>query len=320
MRGRRQEIPASFARMLAAGISLHTDAVTAEVVSALQAARIDPILLRGPAIARRLYEDTAARTYVDVDLLVAHGDSKHAEEILARLGFADETVEGVLLGDRPTHAHTWVRPLDGAAVDLHHTLLGARVPPDDAWQILRGNIERMAVRDSTVAVLMPAGLAVVVALHAAQHGAHVDQPLDDLGRALELFPDAVWNAAAALAAQLAALPAFVTGMKLLPAGEELTRRLGIDATGSVETALRATTAPPTALGFDWLARTPGLRAKSGLVARKLVPEPTFMRVWSPLARRGRLGLAAAYVWRIVWLARHAPPGFRAWRRARKVPR
>ena len=41
-----------------------------------------------------------------------------------------------------------------------------------------------------------------------------------------------------------------------------------------------------------------------------------MRWWSPLARRGRLGLALAYPWRIAYLLRQTGPGIRAWRKAR----
>jgi hypothetical protein len=178
----------------------------------------------------------------------------------------------------------------------------------------------MSVREISVDVLKPAGLAVVVALHAAQHGVWVEKPLDDLGRALELLPDEIWAAASALAARLAATPAFATGIRMLAPGEELATRLDLPAGGSVETTLRASTAPPTALGFDWLARTPGGRAKVRLVVRKLVPDAAFMRAWSPVARRGPVGLAAAYVWRLLWLARHAPSGFRAWRQARRAVR
>ena len=299
------------------GISLHNDAVAVEIALALRAERINPILLRGPAIARRLYGDAAVRTYIDVDLMVSQEDLSRAEEVLSRLGFADHTLEGVIVGDRPTHAHTWVRLSDGAALDLHYTLLGADAPADEVWRVLREHVEQMTVHDSAVTVLDPAALAVVVALHAAQHGTSVEQPRDDLARALELLPAPVWEAASALAARLDATAAFATGLRLLPPGEELASRLGLPVKGSTETVLRASTPPPTALGFDWLARTPGIRAKAALGARKIAPDAAFMRAWSPLARRGRLGLGAAYVWRIFWLVRHAGPGFIAWKRARR---
>jgi Uncharacterised nucleotidyltransferase len=66
--------PARFERLVAAGVSLHLDAVTTEVVLALREAGIPSVLLRGPAIARWLYEDPTERSYVDTDLLGALDD------------------------------------------------------------------------------------------------------------------------------------------------------------------------------------------------------------------------------------------------------
>jgi hypothetical protein len=314
----RARQPTATARLLlGAGISLRMDAVTAEVVEALRTAGVEAVLLRGPAIARWLYEDANARSYVDVDLLVPLSDVEHAEQVLAGLGFSDYTVEGVLGHDRPTYAHTWLRR-DGAAVDLHYALLGARLQPARIWDVLAAETETISVLGTEVRVASPPGRALVVALHAAHHGVGVGQPLDDLARALELLPAALWEKAHELAARLDAQEAFATGLRLLEPGRELAHSLGLPPTRSTETALRAGTPPPMALGFEWLATTRGLRGKAGLVARKIVPAPRFMRAWSPLARRGRTGLAAAYAWRLLWLARHAGPGFVAWRRARKA--
>jgi hypothetical protein len=309
--------PGASADLLAIGLSLQLDAVTAEVVTALRATGIESVLLRGPAIARWLYEDANARSYVDVDLLVPPGDIEHAEQVLGGLGFSDYTVEGVLAHDRPTYAHTWLRR-DGAAVDLHYALLGVRLEPARIWDVLAAETEMIAVLGTEVRVASPPGRALVVALHAAHHGVGVGQPLDDLARALELLPAGLWEKASSLAARLDAQVAFATGLRLLEPGREVAHTLGLPPTSSTETTLRASTPPPMALGFEWLATTRGLRGKAGLVARKIVPAPRFMRAWSPLARRSSAGLAAAYGWRLLWLARHAGPGFLAWRRARKA--
>jgi len=60
----------STARHLAAALSLHLDAVTAEVVEAFRAVGVRTILLRGPAVGKWLYQEVGDRSYVDVDLLV----------------------------------------------------------------------------------------------------------------------------------------------------------------------------------------------------------------------------------------------------------
>jgi hypothetical protein len=306
--------------LVGAGMSLRADLTTAEVVGALRGRGIRAILLRGPAIAHWLYGDEP-RPYGDADLLVAHENLGPADAVLAELGFSDRTVAGRLAADRPTHAHSWVRERDSACLDLHWTLVGIGRPPEEAWRALTGpGTESVTVARIAVDMLAEPARALVVALHAAQHGALVEKPLADLSRALGRVPDQSWRAAATLAETLEATSAFSAGLRLLPDGRELADRLGLSAELSTETALWAATAPPTALGFDWIARTPGIRARLGLARRKVAPHAGFMRAWSPLARRGRLGLATSYVWRAVWLAWHAPAGFRAWRSARRSDR
>jgi hypothetical protein len=314
------ETRCSASELLAVGVSLQNDAVTAEVVSALDKARVESVLLRGPAIARWLYSDASARPYVDVDLLVAYDQLISAGSVLQGLGFENRTVEGVLSHDRPAHAQTWLRPGNGTALDLHHSLVGARLEPAQVWRVLAAETQTIAVHDTPVAILGIPGRGVVVALHAAQHGAGVGKPLADLARALELMSADHWLAASGLAARLDATEAFAAGLRLLPAGEACANRLRLPEERSAETILRASTPPATALGFDWLARTPGLRGKARLAARKIAPDAAFMRAWSPLARRGHAGLGAAYFWRVAWLVRHAGPGFMAWKRAKRSDR
>ena len=56
-----------------------------------------------------------------------------------------------------------------------------------------------------------------------------------------------------------------------------------------------------------------------MVLSELAAPADFMRLWHPLARRGPVGLAAAYLYRPFWLAVKLPVGVRAWRRAAKEP-
>jgi hypothetical protein len=297
-------------RVAAAGLAV--DAVTAEVTSALRRADIRSILLRGPALARLLYED-ALRAYSDVDLFVAPDAVATAEGVLAEIGF-EPSPNVVHL--RPRHASTWRRP-DRVNVDLHHTLVGVGQPSSHVWDALSAQTESLSVGGVTVEVLNPAASAMLVALHAAQHGVEVQRPMRDLERALARLPDEAWDTAASLARTLDATAAFATGLRLLPLGEHVAARLGLPQERSAEIALRARTPPPVSRGIMRLGKTRGVRAKAVLVARELVPETVFMRRQSTLARRGRLGLAAAYLYRPLWLVWHLVPAVRAWRRAQR---
>jgi hypothetical protein len=304
------ETPPSSTEAFVAAFGLALDAAAAEVVQAFDDDGIRSILLRGPALSR-LYD--RARPYGDVDLLVSPADARSAERILAALGFEPPPD---IVHYRPPHADTWRRS-DGMKVDLHRCLVGVAGEPAHIWDLLAKHTERIEVGGREVEVLDGPGQALELALHAAQHGVRVDKPLRDLTRALAQLPPDVWEAAAALAESLAATPAFSTGLRLLPAGRVIAARLGLPEATTAEIALRARTPVPMSRGFARLARTPGLRAKVALVARELVPEAEFMRIQSPLARRGRLGLLVAYLWRPLWLARHAIPALRAWRSAKR---
>jgi hypothetical protein len=301
--------------ILTVALNLALDVTAVEVVEALRGEGVRSILLKGPPLVRWLYGSDAARTSVDVDLLVSPENRTKAEQTLSRIGFsrlATSTGEA----DRPKHASTWNSNQRAPCIDLHTTLVGLKRPAAEVWEILSTHVEPTELRGVRVDVLGPAARTLHVVLHAAQHGAREPQPIEDLAHALETLPPEVWQEAAQFAARLDGGAAFSAGLTLLPRGKEVLDRLGLGADSSVEAALRATTPPPLALGLDWLVRAPGLRAKSRFVARKIVPPRAFMRTWSRLARRGTGGLLLTYLWRPVWLLLRLGPAVRAWRAAR----
>jgi hypothetical protein len=305
------------ASFVQAARSLQLDLTAAEVGTALAEADVSCILVRGPSLTRWLYPQNQSRNYIDVDLLVAPDRFATAERALESLGFAHVPTMMQRSDDRPVHARTWYREADWAAVDLHRTIIGARATDAVVWDTMRRETKSILVGGRQLEGLNAAATALVVALHVAQHGRQTPKPLDDLRQALERLPQATWKEAARLARQLDATESFGVGLRLLPAGKSLADDLGLPMTLTAESTLRAGTPPPTALGFEWLTHVPGTRAKVRLLAGKLVPDTEFMHAWSPLARRGTLGLALAYLWRPLWLAWHAPRGYLAWISARR---
>jgi hypothetical protein len=207
---------------------------------------------------------------------------------------------------------------DGEVVDLHVTIDGVALAPAAAWAILLEQTERARCRQRR-ARPRPAARALHVALHAAAGGGR-EKPLRDLARAVAQLDDALWSEAAALALRLQATPAFAAGLRRLPEGAALAARLVLDDAAAAATTagrLKAASAPREAITIDHLVSTPGVAAKARIVADRLAPSPSYMRFRSPLARRGRRGLAAAYLWRPVSLAVRAPAAVAAWRRARR---
>lgn len=295
-------------RAAAVALGLVLEAATVEVAEALGRDGVRAIVLKGPAVARWLYEDDPARTYVDVDLLVAPDLLRAAGATLGRLRF--RRVHG------SAHAEVWARRADSVVVDLHSSLVGV-APSASAWEILEAATEPMALGAATVEVLDRPARALHVALHAAQHGYGDERTLADLERALDRAAPTEWDRAAELAARLGAESAFATGLRLLPLGREEAMRLGLPESRSIETAVRAEGAPAGVLGLYRFLKTPGVRARARLLADEVFPAPAFLRGVSPLARRGRLGLAAAYVWRPFWLVSRLWPAVRTWWRVRR---
>jgi hypothetical protein len=313
--------PTYAARIVAA--NLQVDAGTAHVLRAFEDAGVQSLLLKGASLSRWLATQDNPRPYVDVDLLVCPADLGAAEHSLSDLGLRPGVNEHDLPDWWREHAATWA-PLTGidgsVTVDLHRTLVGVGVDPDRLWEILSRQVETIIVAGYPARTLTIPGRAFHLALHAAQHGKDWEGPRADLERALTAGDDQTWGAAAELAASLRATTAFAAGLRLVPAGRPLAERLGLPEELSTDVALRVGTPPPVALGLDQLAHASGLRDRLMILRHKLLPPPSFMRHWSPRARKGRLGLALAYLWRPLWLLARLPAGVQAWRSARRVAR
>jgi Uncharacterised nucleotidyltransferase len=307
-------------RLVLHGTRLRVDAGTAEVLERLDRAGAAALLLKGPAIARWLYPDGADRQYVDCDLLVSPADRKAAEDALRSLGYVGLLERWGMPSWWCEHAAVWQRASDGLCVDLHRTLIGIRVDHATAWRVLSADSEKMMVAGRPVPTLARPAQAMHVALHAAQHGLGWAPAIADLERALGAGDDDLWRSAAAVATKLQATAAFVAGLRLAPSGQQLVARLGLPNARSVQAELRAGSPPPLALGFEQLARAPGMRARAAILWRKLAPAPDFLRDSDPRAADGRTGLARAYLRRMLWLLRQAPRGLHAWYRVRRSVR
>ena len=277
------------------------------------------LLLKGASLSEWLYPKPEQRYYLDCDLLVAPGDVESAEAILSSLGFAGHFDDHGMPDWWRGHAGAWVREHDGVTVDLHRTLPGIGVDPDVAWPILSRDTARVRVAGRDVPALSLPARGLHVALHAFQHGAGWDRPTDELDRAVATADTELWIAAAALAAELDATDAFAAGLRLTRAGRELAERLRLPEVRSARIVLQGGTPPPTALGFEQLARAGGTRARLAMAWRQLVPPAAYMRLSDPRAGNGRLALARAYLRRLGRL-RHVPRGFAAWLAARRSVR
>jgi len=285
---------------------------------------VPSVLLKGRAFAALFYAEAPPRPYSDCDLLVPIHLHDRASAVLDRLDFAPddgflaprdlprETVAGQAL-----HAGHWRRKSDGMLVDLHSSLPEIAADPGLVWEVLERRTTPISVGGSVLSGLDPEGCALLVALHAAHHGPPWEQFLTDLRLAVEQLDESVWSGARTLAAELGALDAFGTGLRLVPAGAALADRLGLAWAPSTNMLLRWEGAPWGATLWEALLRAPGNRVRLALVAAVVAPRPAILRLGSGLARRGSGGLLAAYVLRMLSLAVRAAPALLAWQQGRE---
>jgi putative nucleotidyltransferase-like protein len=287
-------------RVLAAR-NLTVDRLTAEIAGAFTAEKIESLVLKGPALADWLYSGEV-RHYGDSDLMVLPEDWQPAVGVLERLGFQNY-LEPMAHPRMESFAGTaFLRGEDN--LDLHCTLHGLEGSPELIVSSLMAGAERQVIAGAELRVPSRAALALHVALHAAHHSE--GRPIEDLRRAVAIADERLWQEALAQARAFDGVPAFASGLRLLPEGVELTRRLGIEDVRSPLHELRRR-GIPTAEGIDALL-SPGIGTGQRLstIGVELFPSSEFMRWWTPLARRGRVGLAVAYVWRAIWLLLMAP--------------
>ncbi|HEX2087478.1 MAG TPA: nucleotidyltransferase family protein [Solirubrobacteraceae bacterium] len=302
--------------ILAAAHTLAVDRVTAEIVGALDGAGIESVVLKGPALARRLYREGELRAYGDSDILVSPGDHALAGRVLADAGF--RMPEPGAYRDRiEPHAINLARPRDRANVDLHRTLPLVAADPQEVWEAFRGGAERMRVGGADVLVPGPDALAFHVALHEAHHGVRSGRRHADLRRALERFDDATWRAAYELAQRLGAADAFIVGLEFEPAGRALAERLGARAARSSATLLAAQSPPSTARGWHRLLTARDRRERARALRAALLPPPSYIRWWWGYRPRPRMPLPVMYAWRYAHMAREAPAAVSAVLRARR---
>jgi hypothetical protein len=291
------------------------DALTAEVANAFTGEGIGTVVLKGPVLARWLYPGEV-RPYRDSDLMVAPENRARAVGVLERLGFME-------------HCPWMPTPLsmdigctefsrgDGI-VDLHCRLQGLDGDPDVIWGCLAAGAERQVIGGVELRVPDRDTVLLHVVLHAAQHSNMVDgKPLEDLRRALACVEESQWSRALELARVYRGVSAFAAGLRLLPEGGDLARRLDLGKEGSLKYALLREDVIAEEL-YALLCARVEIRRKLAIAASRGFPGPDYMRWWSPLARRGKRGLAGAYLWRAVWVIGQALGAIRTLLRIRRV--
>src|SRR6266498_3572757 len=149
--------------------------LTAELCNILQtfeAAGIEAVPHKGPALAVYAYGNPALRRFVDLDILVRKGDTLRAKELLTALGFVcgtpwTNTQQALLL--RTQHNLSLSREEGRIVVELHwevaSSLFASSLQAEDFW----GRLETMPLNDITVKTLSAEDLLLSLCVHGSKH-------------------------------------------------------------------------------------------------------------------------------------------------------
>lgn len=180
------------------GQGFKTRRLTLAVVDELARSRVTPVMLKGYALAVRLFpEQPLARPSTDVDILVSPEDLPRVREALARLQ-VKERVDASLGDVFEEHHHIAFAGPPGL-VEVHFRLFTGfgRGTFDDRAVWARSRLATIDGR--SVRLLSPEDEFVYLATHAANHAFLRASWLVDLERYLALHPALDWAAMSATA-------------------------------------------------------------------------------------------------------------------------
>lgn len=289
-------------------------AATAEIARRFRSEKVSWVLLKGPSLAQWLYPE-GGRHYGDIDILIPESEFERARALLTSLGYRE--TRPVRTKRRSGTATVLTRERDAARIDLQVGLRGAGASPDHQWRLLSRDTPTIRVADEDVRVLARPAMAAYTATHAAQHGAS-EKTLEDLSRALKVESLDGWRSALEVVKEIDALEFFSQGLRLLPEGQEVADKLDLPDVVKTELLLR--------FGPNRSARTIDafVRAswadRARLIAELVLPARQVMLEAYPFARRGPLGLVAAYLWRPFALVGRTVRALPEWWNARREAR
>lgn len=267
------------------------DRAASEALDAFDRASVESLLLKGVALSRLLYSAKQQRGYSDVDLLVPPSDLDRARRALSELGYRNLTAErGVEDIAGAVHGDTWIKAdaeIGPLMIDLHSRLPGVQMPAAAAWDVLVAHRAEAELGGRTARVLAREGLALHLATHAVQHGPDDPKPLADLRYGLERWPEPVWQAAAQLARELDAVPAFAAGLRLVGPGAALAETLALPPTDDIEWAMRNRQLRPRGtFHLQAFAEADGVLGRLQVAWRAVYPKREWILWEDPRARLG----------------------------------
>jgi hypothetical protein len=169
--GVRRELRARCERV--ARSNLYLSAQLLDLVSRLEEAGVPVTVLKGPAVARTVYDSLTLREFGDLDLLVRSEDVGQAAAEVERLGFVpwlDTAGAQEAAVAHAEYSRPFTRPSDDLDLDLHwdlaRTYFRGRTEATELWEH-RGTFE---LHGRALFCLEPEHQLIALCVHGAKHG------------------------------------------------------------------------------------------------------------------------------------------------------
>jgi Uncharacterised nucleotidyltransferase len=163
------------------------------VLDRLEAAGIEAIVFKGPALAALAYRDLNLRRYVDLDLIVRRADMARAIEVLVQSGYVssrDLTGEQQAVLLRTQHNLQFTR--GRVIVELHwqvsSELFASTVTAEELWQ----NLAQVELNGRTVNTLATNDLLFALSVHGSRHVWQRLAWICDIDRLIRINPAIDW--------------------------------------------------------------------------------------------------------------------------------
>ena len=134
-----------------------------EILEALNARGITPVLLKGAHLATLVYPDVSHRPMADIDLLVRESEVEEARQALLAVGY-----ESQWAGDHDDHGHALppLRKGNSFAVEVHWTLTNAEDGVQLDLEALRARSEEVTLYGQRAFVFCGEDLLLYICIHA----------------------------------------------------------------------------------------------------------------------------------------------------------
>lgn len=172
----------------------------ARVATTLQAAGVKGAIIKGAALSRLVYDDAAARSFRDLDVLVFPRDRDAAIAALCAEGYAEELNASARAAYRSHHFHVVLRGPGKPFVEIHWAV----TRPDDPYRVpTEWLLEDLAALPGAEGVLVPHADAhvLIAAASLMRDGFRELKPLLDIDRLVRAGRPVRWDRVARMAEQ-----------------------------------------------------------------------------------------------------------------------